>query len=102
MQTDKPIFGGISIAMAALAVIGICVGYYAVQGLNGFALILFSMFGPPLVGGICALVGILRQEDPIIFSNIGLLANAAFPTIAIIRILVAMGSDKGGSWYIDM
>jgi hypothetical protein len=100
-HTPKPIFGVISIAMAALAVIGICVGYYT-GGMDAIPLLLLSIFGLPLVGGICAVVGILRQEDPKIFSNIGLLANAAIPTIAILRILAAIGSGKGGSWYIDM
>jgi hypothetical protein len=102
-HTPKPIFGVISIAMAALAVVGFCVGG-PVQGMNLDASIiwLFSIFGLPLVGGICAVVGILRQEDPKIFSNIGLLANAAIPIIAILRSLPVTGSGKGGSWYIDM
>ena len=102
-HTPKPIFGVIYIAMAALAVVGFCVGG-PVQGMNLDALIiwLLSIFGLPLVGGICAVVGILRQEDPKIFSNIGLLANAAIPAILIIQLLVAAGSGSGGSPFMDM
>jgi hypothetical protein len=96
MQTDKPIFGVISIAMAALAVVGIYAAYAGVRWIDPFLVVLLSFFGLPLVGGICAVVGILRQEYPIIFSILGLLANAAFPTIAIIHILVDEASGQGG------
>lgn len=101
MQKAKPIFGVISIAMWMIAVAGIRRGY-ALQGMDGFGVLLLSVFGPTLVGVVCAVIGIARREHPKILSVAGLLANAAFPTTAVILIVaIRMGIIKGGLW-IDL
>jgi hypothetical protein len=101
MQKTKPTFGVISVAMWVLAVAGIRRGY-VLQGLDGFALLLLSVFGPTLVGVLCAVIGIGRREHPKSLSIAGLLANAAFPTTAIIFVVgIKMGILKGGLW-IDL
>jgi hypothetical protein len=92
MRSVRPIFGLISVAMSAMAVVGIIIAY-AVQDAAGVGILVLSAFGVPFVGLATAVVGIARRECPIIFSWVGLLANAAFPILFIALATAGVGSD---------
>jgi 1,4-dihydroxy-2-naphthoate octaprenyltransferase len=88
MQSRKPLFGTISLAMAALAVAAI------------FARVMHHVsdaWAPPtIIGLVCAVVGRRRNEHPKSLSTVGLFANVAILTVLFV--LALLGGLALGGW----
>jgi hypothetical protein len=87
MQTCKPVFGTISLAMAGLAVVAI-IARVMHHVSDAWAL-------PTIIGMVCAVMGIRRNEHPRSLSIIGLFANLTIPTVWFVLVLLA-GLALGG------
>jgi len=98
MQTSKPIFGVMSLAMPALSIFG----YFVARALpvsnhfspvDGVFVLLVSILALPVAGAICAVAGIARRERPITFSVAGLFVNVAIPLGCYIIARMGIGSS---------
>jgi len=87
MQSRKPVFGAISLAMAGLAVLAI-ISRHLLHVADAWSV-------PTIIGIVCAVVGRRRNEHPKSLSTIGLFANVAIPTVWFVLVLLA-GLALGG------
>jgi 1,4-dihydroxy-2-naphthoate octaprenyltransferase len=88
MQSPKPIFGTISVAMAGLAVVAI---------ISRVMHHVSDAWAPlTIIGLVCAVVGRRRNEHPKSLSTIGLFANVAILTVLFV--LALLGGLGLGGW----